>query len=93
MFLFTAGHKISICGDAIDEPSSLCVQHSPALPFEFNQDCISKVTVSSEISFHLLGDPLYSRVPSCQALTTKWFKKEKGAVSLRGLAAKHITLK
>ena len=93
MFFFTAGHKISICGDAIDEPSSLCVQHSPALPFEFNQDCISKVIVSSEISFHLLGDPLYSRVPSCQALTTKWFKKEKGTVSLRGLAAKHITLK
>ncbi|XP_022785059.1 mediator of RNA polymerase II transcription subunit 14-like isoform X3 [Stylophora pistillata] len=37
------GHKITICEDSIDDPTSLCVQHSPALPFEFNQDCISKV--------------------------------------------------
>ncbi|KAJ7377755.1 Mediator of RNA polymerase II transcription subunit 14 [Desmophyllum pertusum] len=37
-------HRITICGDATDNPTCLCVQHSPPLPFECTVECISKVT-------------------------------------------------
>ncbi|XP_078381041.1 mediator of RNA polymerase II transcription subunit 14-like isoform X2 [Oculina patagonica] len=36
-------HKITIAGDATDNPTYLCIQHSPPLPYECTVDCISKV--------------------------------------------------
>ena len=41
-----AAHKITICGDVIENPTCLCVQHSPPLPHECTLQSISKVSVS-----------------------------------------------
>ena len=43
---FSSVYKMTICGDSTDSPNCLCVQHFPALPFEFMVESISKVTVS-----------------------------------------------
>lgn len=46
-FHLAAAHKITICGDAMENPTCLCVQHSPPLPYECTLQSISKVTVST----------------------------------------------
>ena len=45
-YLIILGHKVTVCGDNNDNPTCLCVQHSPPLPFECTPDCISKISVS-----------------------------------------------
>ena len=63
VLFYFEGHKITICGDATDSPTFLCVQHSPPLPYEFTTECIAKVTVS-------IKEVAVSYLPTLQ---TSWF--------------------
>ena len=49
-YVIVLGHKVTVCGDNSDNPTCLCVQHSPPLPFECTSDCISKISVSVGIN-------------------------------------------
>ena len=50
-FIFLTAYKVTICGDATENPTYLCVQHSPPLPYECTLESVSKVAVSSIMKY------------------------------------------